>query len=120
MAKVTFSKMHGTGNDFLVLDGVNHDLPSELPVLAQKLSHRRFGVGFDQMLIIRPSETADFKMEILNADGSQVEMCGNGIRCVAKYITDHELSDKKELTIETLGGLIRPKLIGDLVEVDMG
>lgn len=122
MTQLRFSKMHGTGNDFLVLDGINHLLPNNLSELAKKLSHRRFGVGFDQMLVIRPSqgESADFKMEIINADGSQVEMCGNGIRCIAKYIHDHNLSPKTELVIETLAGLIRPKLQGGLVEVDMG
>jgi diaminopimelate epimerase len=81
---------------------------------------RRFGIGFDQVLILRPSQKADFKMEIYNADGSQVEMCGNGIRCIAKYIWDRGLSRQKDLSIETLAGVMRLWREGDLVAVDMG
>jgi diaminopimelate epimerase len=81
---------------------------------------RRFGIGADQLLTVHPSKVADFKMEIYNADGGQVEMCGNGIRCFAKYVYDHGITQKKELAVETLAGIIRPKIVGALVEVDMG
>ena len=88
--------------------------------IAKQLCDRRFGIGADQLLTIHPSKVADFKMEIYNADGSQVEMCGNGIRCFAKYVYDHGITQKRELEVETLAGIIRPKIVGELVEVDMG
>lgn len=119
MAPLKFTKMHGLGNDFMVVDCLEGQCPDFRP-LARAWANRRFGIGFDQMLIIRPSEQADFKMEILNSDGSEVEMCGNGIRCVARYLHSHGATSKREMSIETQGGLIRPRLLGDLVEVDMG
>ncbi|HWP58199.1 MAG TPA: diaminopimelate epimerase [Candidatus Acidoferrales bacterium] len=119
MAEIRFTKMHGCGNDFVVIDCFRHPV-ADLGKYAQKLAHRRFGVGADQILTVAPSEVADFKMEIYNADGSQVEMCGNGIRCLAKYVRDHGLTDKDELSVETLGGIVRPRLVGSQVEVDMG
>jgi len=117
--KLPFTKMHGLGNDFIVVNCLEENCP-DLAKHAAKLCDRRFGIGCDQMLVIRPSERADFKMDIYNNDGSQVEMCGNGIRCVAKYLVDHGATSKDELAIETLAGIIRPRLVGDLVEVDMG
>jgi diaminopimelate epimerase len=119
MGEILFTKMHGCGNDFIFLDCLNGDIDN-LGKLAEKLCDRRFGIGADQLLTVHPSKKADFKMEIYNADGGQVEMCGNGIRCFAKYVYDHGLTQKKELAVETLGGIIRPRLIGDQVEVDMG
>jgi diaminopimelate epimerase len=119
MAKLKFTKMQGSGNDFIVVNCLQEDCPN-LSEVAPRWSDRRFGIGFDQMLVIRPSEKADFRMDILNADGSQVEMCGNGIRCVAQYLVNHGATTKKEMAIETLGGIIRPRIVGDLVEVDMG
>ena len=123
MKQLTFTKMHGTGNDFVMIDGRNFS-PSELDEIrtsARIICDRRFGVGCDQLLLLlNPQQTGDFRMAIFNADGSEVEMCGNGIRCLAKYISDHALSNKIELKIETQAGLIIPKLLGDLVEVDMG
>ena len=117
--KLPFTKMHGLGNDFIVVNCLEENCP-DLAQHAAKLCDRRFGIGCDQMLVIRPSERADFKMDIYNNDGGQVEMCGNGIRCVAKYLVDHGATSKDELAIETLAGIIRPRLVGDLVEVDMG
>ncbi|MDL1872122.1 diaminopimelate epimerase [Deltaproteobacteria bacterium PRO3] len=117
--KLPFTKMHGLGNDFIVVNCLEENCP-DLAQYAAKLCDRRFGIGCDQMLVIRPSERADFKMDIYNNDGGQVEMCGNGIRCVAKYLVDHGATSKDELAIETLAGIIRPRLVGDLVEVDMG
>ena len=117
--ELKFTKMQGAGNDFVFLDCLEKNIDN-LEAVAKKLCDRRFGVGADQLLTVHPSKVADFKMEIYNADGSQVEMCGNGIRCFAKYVHDHGIAQKKELEVETLAGIIRPKIIGDLVEVDMG
>jgi len=119
MADISFTKMQGCGNDFVVLDFLRDEIP-DLGRIAQRLCDRRFGIGADQLLTVHPSKVADFKMEIYNADGGQVEMCGNGIRCFAKYVVEHGLTQKKELAVETLAGVIRPRLVGDLVEVDMG
>ena len=88
--------------------------------IARKLCDRRFGIGADQLLTVQPSKVADFKMEIYNADGSEVEMCGNGIRCFAKYVYDHGITTKRALEVETLAGIIRPRMVGEAVEVDMG
>jgi diaminopimelate epimerase len=117
--QLQFTKMHGCGNDFIFLDCLKKAIP-DLGAIAGKLCDRRFGVGADQLLTVHPSKVADFKMEIYNADGSQVEMCGNGIRCFAKYVYDHGITKKRELEVETLAGIIRPRLVGELVEVDMG
>ncbi len=111
--------MYGLGNDFILIDCRQLELDN-LPGLSKKLCHRRFGVGADQVLLLGDSNIADFKMRIFNADGSEVEMCGNGIRCLAKYIWDQNISDKNILNIETLTGVIRPERIGNLVKVDMG
>lgn len=117
--EIGFTKMHGCGNDFIFLDCLKHDIPNR-DALARNLCDRRFGIGADQLLTVHPSKVADFKMEIYNADGSNVEMCGNGIRCFAKYVYDHGLTQKRQLEVETLAGIIRPRLVGELVEVDMG
>ncbi|MEW6584134.1 MAG: diaminopimelate epimerase [Nitrospirota bacterium] len=114
-----FTKMHGLGNDFVVIDCRTLHL-DDLPALATRLCDRRFGIGADQILLLGKSDIADFSMKIFNADGSEVEMCGNGIRCLAKYIWDRNLSAKKILEIDTLAGVIRPEKAGDLVRVDMG
>ncbi|MBI5407549.1 MAG: diaminopimelate epimerase [Nitrospirae bacterium] len=118
--KLQFTKMHGSGNDFILINAIHQEALPPLAPFCKTYSDRKFGIGFDQALILRPSKAADFKMEIFNADGSQVEMCGNGIRCLAKYIWDRGLSDKRELMIETLAGVIRPVKEGDLIRVDMG
>jgi diaminopimelate epimerase len=117
--KLNFTKMHGIGNDFIVLDCRERVIP-RLGGVIKRLSHRRFGIGFDQALILLPSKRADFRMEIYNGDGGRVEMCGNGIRCLAKYIWERGLSDKSPLEIETLAGIIRPRRAGRQVKVDMG
>ncbi|MBI5140761.1 MAG: diaminopimelate epimerase [Nitrospirae bacterium] len=121
-----FTKMHGTGNDFILIDCrpdetaalFNH--PADAERIARTLCERRFGVGADQMLLLYDSPRADFRMVILNADGSEVEMCGNGIRCFAKYLWERGMSSKETLDIETGAGIIRPRMDGDLVRVDMG
>jgi diaminopimelate epimerase len=117
--EIPFTKMHGCGNDFIFVDCLKNNI-DDLGALAGRLCDRRFGIGADQLLTVHPSKVADFKMEIYNADGSQVEMCGNGIRCFAKYVYDHGLTRKKQLEVETLAGIIRPHIVGELVEVDMG
>ena len=96
-----FTKMHGLGNDYLFVYGEPEN-PSELSI---KLSERHFGAGSDGMIWISPSRVADFKMRIFNADGSEAMMCGNGIRCVGKYVYDKGYTDKKQLKIETLSGI---------------
>ncbi len=116
-----FTKMHGAGNDFVVLDGVRETLPADLSKLASAVADRHFGVGFDQMLVVRPSDVADFRMDIYNADGSQVEMCANGIRAFYKFLRDEGHTSADEIGVETLGGVVRPRWAGEgLVTVDMG
>ncbi|TAL17484.1 diaminopimelate epimerase [bacterium] len=117
--KLKFTKMHGLGNDFVLVDCRESD-PGNWTELAQRLADRHFGIGCDQVLLLRDSEVADYRMEIINADGSQVEMCGNGIRCFALYLKDNGLITGDEARVETLAGLQVCKLYGDLVEVDMG
>ncbi len=115
-----FAKMHGAGNDYVVLDGIRDELPPIAP-LAARLCDRHFGIGCDQLLVARPSSTADFRMEIYNADGSQVEMCGNGIRAFYKFLRDRGHTDRDEISVETLGGVVRPSWAGpDRVRVEMG
>lgn len=127
--KTQFVKMHGVGNDFIMLDGIRDTLPQNLSAFARDICHRRFGVGADQVLIAYPSQKADFRMAIYNADGGLVEMCGNGIRCFAKFLRDLGHTEKTELVVETLAGPIKPKIRMDLstsdasllwVAVDMG
>lgn len=116
---IPFTKMHGLGNDFIVLDQ-RESTVTDLGQFARTYCDRRFGIGADQLLTLTKSKTADFRMLIHNADGSEVEMCGNGIRCLAAYIWDRDLSDKQVLEIQTLAGTIRPERAGALVKVDMG
>ena len=120
MSALDFTKMHGAGNDFVVLDGVRDELPPLEP-LAARLCDRRLGIGADQLLVVRPSKAADFRMEIFNADGSRAEMCANGIRAFFKYLRDHGHTTADEIGIETLAGVVRPRWVGaDRVRVDMG
>lgn len=116
---VEFTKMHGTLNDFVVID----DRAGKLEVSAQLASlllDRRAGIGGDQLLLIGNSTTADFEMLIYNSDGSRVEMCGNGIRCAALFARKRGIVAGDEMTIETLAGIIRPVIQKDEVRVDMG
>ena len=118
--RLAFTKMHGAGNDFVVLDGLHQELPALEP-LARRLSDRHLGIGADQILVVRPSRSADFRMEIYNADGSQVEMCANGVRAFYKYVRDRGLTREDEITVETLAGTVRPRWAGeDLVREEMG
>lgn len=119
-----FTKMQGIGNDYVYVNCFQEKIenPSEL---AKKISDRHFGVGSDGLILICPSDKADFEMKMYNADGSRGEMCGNGIRCVAKYVYDYGLTDKKQISVETLGGIKYLDLTVEngkavLVKVDMG
>ncbi|MBN2291955.1 MAG: diaminopimelate epimerase [Pirellulales bacterium] len=120
-----FTKMHGIGNDYVYVDCFNEQVPQNLPELARRISDRHFGVGGDGLILIHPSDVADARMQMLNADGSESEMCGNGIRCVAKYVYDHGLAKKQQLHIETGAGILSLDLeiVDGLVRqvtVDMG
>lgn len=119
-----FTKMHGLGNDYVYVNCFEEKIDNP-PVVARFVSDRHFGIGSDGLIMINPSKTADFEMEMYNADGSRGEMCGNGIRCVAKYVYDYGLTDKTQISVETLGGIKYLDLtIEDgkvsLVKVDMG
>lgn len=99
-----FTKMHGCGNDYIYVDGAEERVAQEeKPDLARRLSDRHFGIGGDGLIFINPSDEADFEMEMYNADGSRAEMCGNGIRCVGKYVYDKGLTDKREISIVSCG-----------------
>ena len=117
-----FTKMQGTGNDYLYVYG---EVPENVRTLAVRLSDRHFGAGADGMIFISPSQVADFRMRMFNADGSEGKMCGNGIRCVGKYVSDKGYTDKTTLHIETLSGIKTLQLHlkegkVDTVTVDMG
>ena len=124
-----FAKMQGTGNDYIYVNCLE-EVVNEPDILARRLSDRHFGVGADGLVLIRPSGRADFAMEMYNADGSRGEMCGNGIRCLGKYVYDRGLTDKRELDIQTGSGTRHLRLFpgeGDgaggeirMVEVNMG
>lgn len=104
-----FTKMQGLGNDYVYVNCFQETIenPSEAAI---KVSDRHFGIGSDGLILIKPSEVADFRMDMYNADGSQAEMCGNGIRCVAKYVYDYGLTDQTEISVETLAGIKYLKL----------
>ena len=119
-----FTKLHGCGNDYVYVNLFEETIenPAELSI---EISDRHFGIGSDGLITIGPSEVADFRMRIYNADGSEAEMCGNGIRCVAKYVYDHKLTDKTEITVESGAGIKTLKLFVEdgkvaQVRVDMG
>lgn len=107
--KIRFTKMQAYGNDYVYIDAIRQQLPS-LPALARFVSDRHFGVGSDGMILICPSETADFRMRVFNPDGTEAEMCGNASRSVGKYVYDHRLTDKTDIALETLGGIRHLKL----------
>lgn len=119
-----FTKMQGLGNDYVYVNCLKEKV-ADPPELARKISDRHFGVGSDGLIMIKPSDQADFEMEMYNADGSRAEMCGNGIRCVGKYVYDYGLTDKTHISVETLAGIKYLDLTVkngkvSLVKVDMG
>jgi len=105
-----FVKMHGTGNDYVYVDCIRQPLPSDIPSLTKKISDRNFGVGGDGLILICPSDKADARMRMFNNDGSESEMCGNGVRCVAKFVYDHGIAKKTSLAIETGRGVLKLEL----------
>src|SRR6478672_13906203 len=121
MTPLRFTKMEGLGNDFVVVDATRARFTLS-PDAIRRLADRRFGVGCDQVLVVEPArEGADFRYRIFNAEGGEVEQCGNGARCFVKFVHGRGMTEKREISVETLGGLIRPKLEADgEVSVDMG
>ncbi|MDE6544353.1 MAG: diaminopimelate epimerase [Muribaculaceae bacterium] len=123
--EIRFTKMHGIGNDYVYIDCTTHT-PDRLEELSIEMSDRHTGVGGDGIILILPSEVADFKMRIFNADGSEAKMCGNGIRCVGKYVYDNGLTSKTEIAVDTNSGIkyltLTPGTDGKIAEVtvDMG
>jgi len=120
-----FTKMQGAGNDYVYVDCFAQDAPSNLPDLARKISDRNYGVGSDGLILIRPSHVADARMQMFNADGSESAMCGNGLRCVAKYAYDHHICRRERMRIETRAGVLAVSLeitggLVRLVTVNMG
>jgi diaminopimelate epimerase len=122
---VHFAKLHGLGNDFVLMEGLPVTNDEELSRLARRICDRNFGVGADGLILVLPGKKSPFKMRVLNADGSEAEMCGNGIRCFAKYVYERSLTEETEFEVETMAGIIRPRLLTDCgqvsaVCVDMG
>jgi diaminopimelate epimerase len=120
-----FTKMQGLGNDFVFVNCLEEKLPDDLSGLSIKMCDRHFGIGADGLILILPSETADIRMRIFNPDGSEPEMCGNAIRCFARYVYEKNIIRKEIIKVETLAGIIIPEIIvqgkdGILVKVDMG
>ncbi|MDO4641632.1 MAG: diaminopimelate epimerase [Neisseria sp.] len=122
MKTLKFTKMHGLGNDFMVIDGINQSFnPAEAPLT--QWADRHTGIGFDQLLLVEKpqTDTADFRYRIFNADGNEVEQCGNGARCFVRFVIDKGLTDKNEIIVETARGIILPRLVENgLVTVNMG
>lgn len=122
MKTLKFTKMHGLGNDFMVVDGISQQFDAQSAPLAA-WADRNTGVGFDQLLLVEraQSDAVDFRYRIFNADGSEVEQCGNGARCFVRFVVDKGLTNKQEIVVETAGGIILPRLADNgLVTVNMG
>lgn len=122
---IKFTKMQGLGNDYVYIDCMNGQKIKNISALAQFVSNRHFGIGSDGLILICKSDVADFKMRMFNYDGSEAEMCGNGIRCVGKFVYDKGLTDKENITVETLAGIKKLKFNikegkVQTAEVDMG
>lgn len=122
--KVNFTKMQGAGNDYIYINAMD-TIPENLPLLSRQISDRHFGIGSDGLVAIMPSDTADFRMRMFNADGSEAEMCGNASRCIGKYVYERGLTDKRTITLETLAGIKMLLLdvedgVVNSVTVDMG
>lgn len=125
MAKVAFVKMQGLGNDYVFLDGIASPLPADLPSASRRISDRHFGVGGDGLIAILPGESAPVRMRMFNADGSEGEMCGNGLRAFAKYVFECGYVRDEEFDVETMAGTMRPRVLVERgrvgrVRVDMG
>lgn len=114
-----FSKMHGLGNDFMVVDCINQRFDPDAATV-QKLADRHFGVGFDQLLLVEKGVDADFNYRIFNADGSEVEQCGNGVRCFAQFVRRQHLTDQERIRVRTKAGIVQPLIQNGVIRVDMG
>ena len=124
MNMIEFVKMHGLGNDYVYIDAINQNINNRSE-LAKKVSDRHFGIGSDGMILICKSDIADFRMQMFNSDGTEAEMCGNGIRCVGKFVYDNGYTNKENIEIETLAGVKKLKLFVqngkvEKIKVDMG
>ena len=123
---IEFTKMEGCGNDYVYINGFDQNIDADIkPDFVRKASDRHFGIGSDGVIFINPSNIADFEMEMWNADGTRAEMCGNGIRSVAKYVFDHHMTDSTEITIESMGKIKYITIYPEdgeakLIKVDMG
>lgn len=120
--KIKFSKMQGLGNDFVVIDAISQKVSLSAQQI-RRIAHRHFGIGCDQLLLVETPiiANADFRYRIFNADGGEVEQCGNGARCFVKFVYEQGLTDKREIWVQTASGMISPRLESDdLVTVDMG
>lgn len=118
MTRIPFLKMHGLGNDFIIItDDIGHI--NFTPADIQRLSHRQLGIGFDQLLLLKTSASADAFCDIFNADGSRARQCGNGLRCVTKYLQT-KTREKDTFSIETIAGVFTAKIIDEFVEIEMG
>ncbi|HKC51212.1 MAG TPA: diaminopimelate epimerase [Myxococcota bacterium] len=118
--RIPFAKMHGAGNDLVIVDCLAGDPVADWGAFARFALDRRLGIGGDQLLLVRPSREADFAMAIRNADGSSAEMCANGVRAFAKYLRDRGLSTADRIRVETLAGIVTPRFVGgDQIEVEM-
>ncbi len=120
MSRIEFTKMHGTGNDVIIVDCLDGDPVEDWTGFARHALHRHFGVGGDQLLLVQPSSVADFRMAIRNPDGSSAEMCANGIRCFLRYVRERGHTDQDSARIETLAGIVTPRWLGGgRVEIEM-
>lgn len=123
---MNFTKMHGIGNDFVVVNALSVSYTDlELPALSRRLNHRKFGIGGDGLILLLPSKVADYRMRMFNPDGTEAEMCGNGIRCFARYLHDRKLISDPQVKVETLAGVKLIKIVSragtvESVRVDMG
>ena len=113
MSTLRFTKMHGAGNDVLLVDCMRGDPVDDWRAFARSVLDRHVGVGADQLLLVQPSRVADFRMAVRNPDGSEAEMCANGIRCFARFVRDRGLTTEETLRIETLAGIVTPRSIGE-------
>lgn len=117
--KLKFTKMHGAGNDFIVVDARRKKIPRP-GHLAKEMCRRNFSIGADGLILVLKSKKADYRMRIFNPDGSEPEMCGNGIRCFTKFLHEKGITKKLKLSVETAAGIIKPEMILEQVRVDMG
>jgi diaminopimelate epimerase len=120
MRRIPFTKMHGAGNDFVVVDCMRGDPVEDWTRFARQVLDRHFGVGGDTLLLVQPSTVADFRMGMRNADGSEPEICGNGIRCFFKFVRERGYADHDAVRVETLAGVVTPRWLGgDRIEIEM-